>query len=87
MALQLASTRMRNLKQKPTGECSYFQANILFIPSILAYKNREDQVIFVISPPRNKQGRFRSVAEYQTMQTLPSDVLEGLVVRLLGYGC
>jgi hypothetical protein len=58
----------------------------LFNYSIVISKYRDVRGRFVISPPRDKQGRFTSVIENNTVLPLTSNVLEGLVGSLLGDG-
>jgi len=46
------------------------QINYLFSYSIVISKNRDVRGRFIISPPRDKQGRFTSVIENKTVLPL-----------------
>jgi hypothetical protein len=58
----------------------------LFVYSIITYKNRDIRGRFIISPLRDKQGRFTSVIENKTVLPLTPIVLDSLVGSLLGDG-
>ena len=65
----------------------------LFIPSIILFKIRDEKGRYLISPPRDKLGRFISVPDnHMTLcltsedSFLPKNVSEALVGSMLGDG-